>query len=618
MAYAASVAPNQAPYEQMGASLLSQQPVTSDRRYDPEEGWQQTFSALESRMTGLRTWRYTWWQHWARLAEFFMPRRYHWVITANRMARGSAINDQIIDSTGTLAVQTCASGLWTGLTSPSRPWFALDIGLPWVQLDAESQAWLEDTQERIYTVLAQSNFYTIMAQAFQDVTVFGTAPVIIYEDFEDVIRCYLPCAGEYFLAASSRLDVDTLYREFTLTVSQIVEMFQIDNCPEQIVKIWNDGAGNLDTEFVVAHSIEPNIGIAKRGGRGGDKVQVVPGRFAYREVYWLRGMTTARPLSKRGFNGRPFMVARWSTVSNDAYGRSPCMDALGDTKQIQQETRRKAEFIEKGVRPPMGAGPEMKNEPSSITPGAITYTSTQNGAKGFWPLFEPNPAWLPAISTDIKEVADRINRCLFVDTFMAITQMEGVQPRNELELTKRDLERLQVLGPFIQQFENEFAGPTIARLLDILGRRNMLLPKPPSLKDVPLKINYQSIMKLAQQGAEAISMKDFFGLAGNLSSAAKAASVPDPVRTVNLDKALAHYGTLVNFPADCMFPPKEVAIHDAIRTQEMQKAQAQQQGPQQAMAAVTAAKTLSETNMGGPTALNAMLGGGGTPGGPSS
>jgi hypothetical protein len=70
----------------------------------------------------------------------------------------------------------------------------------------------------LYTVLAQSNFYTELAQAFQDTVVFGTAPFVIYEDFEDVIRLYLPCAGEYYLGTGARLSVDTFYREFTYTV----------------------------------------------------------------------------------------------------------------------------------------------------------------------------------------------------------------------------------------------------------------------------------------------------------------------------------------------------------------------------------------------------------------
>lgn len=47
--------------------------------------------------------------------------------------------------------------------------------------------------------------------------------------------------------------------------------------------------------------------------------------------------------------------------------------------------RRKVEFIEKLVRPPMMADPELKNEPASIMPGMITYT--RNGGALFRPAF---------------------------------------------------------------------------------------------------------------------------------------------------------------------------------------------------------------------------------------
>jgi len=196
---------------------------------------------------------------------------------------------------------------------------------------------------------------------------------------------------------------------------------------------------------------------------------------------------------------------------------------------------------------------------------------------------------------------------------MAISRMEGVQPRNELELTKRDLERLQELGPFVQLFETEFAGPAIVRIMDILQRKGMLKTKPPSLQNVPLKIDYISIMRLAQASAEAVSMKDTLGLAGSLSSAAKAAGVPDPIRVINLDKAMKHYGEISNFKSSLFYTDDEVAQHDQIRQAEQQKAQQ----PGQAAAAVQAAKTLSETSTGPGSALSAMLppGVGGAPGG---
>ncbi len=601
---AASLSLATAPYTEMSPSLLSKQPpslppaVTRD-----DANWNTIFTHLEARMGSLRMWRYSFWAHWSVLAQFFLPRRYHWVITANRMNKGLPINDQIIDSTGLLAVETCASGMWAGLTNPARPWLKMAIALPWVELDADGKEWLEDTEQRVYTVLAQSNFYTEMAQAFQDLTVFGTAPFIIYEDFEDVIRLYTPCAGEYFLAAGSRFSIDTLNREFVMTTAQIVEMFTLKNCPEPVQKAWQGGGTSLETEFVVCHSIEPNFPLAKRG-EAGKKVEVVPSVFTYRELYWIKGQKGQRPLSKRGFHTKPFMAMRWAKVSNDAYGRSPCMDALGDNKQVQQETRRKAEFIEKGVRPPMGANPELKNEPSSIIPGNITYFNTDGGKKGFFPLFEVAPAWLAGITADIDKVSARIEKALFVDVFMAITRMEGVQPRNELELTKRDLERLQKLGPVIDLVEGELS-LAIRRVLDIMERRRMLKPMPKSLQGRPIKIEFTSIMRIAQRSATSVAIKDFLAVMGSMSSAAKAGGLPDPLRKVNLDKMTDVFADVENVPSSILYTDAEVLEHDKARAQATQQAQT----PQLAMAGVSAAKTLSETpinNTG--SALSAVLG----------
>ena len=52
-------------------------------------------------------------------------------------------------------------------------------------------------------------------------------------------------------------------------------------------------------------------------------------------------------LSITGFMEQPFSCPRWDTVSNDAYGRSPAMDALPDNKQLQVEQKRKAMAIDK-------------------------------------------------------------------------------------------------------------------------------------------------------------------------------------------------------------------------------------------------------------------------------
>ncbi len=592
-----------ADYADMAPSMLASQPVSVPDKTKEKPDWQIYYSHLESSLNSMRSWRWSWWSHWSKLAEFFLPRRYTWLVVANRMNKGQPINDAIVDATGTDAAETCASGMYAGLTNPSRPWIKLENALPSQELDADGKAWIEATEERLYTVLGGSNFYQMMAQAFQDLTVFGTAPAIIYEDFKDVIRLYVPCAGEYYLRSSARQDTDTLYREFNMTTKQIVDMFQLKNCPPEIVKMWTEAGAGLDMERVVAHAIEPNFPLSGKDGNKG--VRMVPGSFEYREIYWLRSNKTAAPLSVRGFNGTPFMALMWAKTSNDAYGRSPCMTALGDNKQLQMETRRKAEFIEKLVRPPMGADSTLKNEPTSIIPGMVTFMNTEGSNKKFFPLFEVAPQALAPMIMDIKDVQARIERTLFVDVFMAITRMEGVQPRNQLELTKRDLERLQKLGPVIDLVVGQLS-IGIERILEIMDRRGILPPKPKSLQNIPLKIHFISLMRLAQKQAAAVAMKDTFAVMGALSSAAKAAGVPDPIRKINLDKSLAKYAEINDYPSDCVYTDDEVKQHDAERAQAKQQAEM----PGQALAGVNAAKTLSETQVpGAQSALAALMGG---------
>ena len=120
-------------------------------------------------------------------------------------------------------------------------------------------------------------------------------------------------------------------------------------------------------------------------------------------------------------------------------------------------------------------------------------------------------------------------------------------------------------------------------------------------------------MRLAQRSAESIAMKDVFVTMGELSSAAKAAGVPDPIRVFDLDKSAKHYAELNNYPSNCILTDDVIKAHDEIRA----KAQQQAAAPGQAMAAVTAAKTLSDTQVPGGNALNALLTGSTQqPGGP--
>src|SRR5262249_37583989 len=211
----------------------------------------------------------------------------------------------------------------------------------------------------------ESNFYTAMATMYFDLVVFGTAVIIIYEDFDNVIHCFNPCAGEHFLELVEKFRVNTLARELTLTHRHITDHFCTANVTDDVKASVNTAsnparAGGQQThEKLVTHMIEPNQGFPG----------LVPEAFPYREAYWEWGSPKDKLLRVRGFHEWPGMTPRWDVVANDAYGRSPGMDALGDIKQLQQETRRKAQAIDKMVNPPMIADVQLKNQPASTIPG---------------------------------------------------------------------------------------------------------------------------------------------------------------------------------------------------------------------------------------------------------
>jgi hypothetical protein len=593
-------------YENASVSLLAQTPSLAKNLNEPDDKqWQLTRLQLEQRLYALRSWRLSWWAHWARLAEAILPRRYHWLIAPNTMTRGLAINQAIIDPTPAQALRVCTAGMRAGLMSSSRPWFKLKAGLKNFKPDRDAQIWLEEVEARIYAVLAGSNFYTAATQMFEDLIVFGTAPFLIYEDLEDVIRCQVPVCGEYYLGNGSDFRINTFNRTFNLTTLQIVQMFGLKNVGPEVQGLWNQKGASLDQENIVAHSIAPNFGMGREGDAS--KLGVVKGGFPWGEYYWLWNKSTPMPLSVRGFRTKPFVVFRWATTSNDAYGRSPGMDALPDVLQLHQMTRRQAEAIEKMVRPPMQADISMKNQPSSILPGRVTYVKdvAQGGMR---PIYTVDPK-IEHMTALIEKIETRVQKWFFNDLFLMLENLEGIQPRNELEIAERRGEKLLVLGPVVEGVENQ-AAEALRRIYTIMGRRGLVPEKPQSLQGVPLEIDILSMIALAQRAAETAVMERVATVATQLS-----ASFPDkpPLDNINGDEFLRDYADKVSFPMKVFYAPDDVDEMRAARAKAQQQAMQAEAGAAAAThvapALASAAKDASEISLGGGlTALDLAVG----------
>lgn len=557
--------------------------------------WLAFRAKLEQKLSSLDNFRLSWWTHWAELAKYILPRRYHWLITANKTNRGFPINQNIVDETGTIAARNLASGLLAGMASPTRPWFVYAIGNAKLMERKEVKLWLAAVQDIMYDALKGSNFYDAMGVMYFDLVIFGTAVVIIYDDPKTIIRCYNPCAGEYYLGSSARLTNDTLNRKFTFTINQIVEMFGLESCDAEIKSSFEAKGASGESERVVAHSIEPNTPLLDDEG---EAYYPVPKKFQFRETYWIWGASNEKPLAMKGYNEQPFISPRWDVTSNDPYGRSVGMDGLAAIMQLQFEQKRKAEGIEKEVRPPMTADVSLKNEPTSTVAGGITYVPNIGKFEGFKPTYQVTPK-LDNLTKDIAELQTRIKNIFFNDLLLMISQLDTVRTATEIDARRE--EKMLMLGPVIERNQGEALGPALERIHAILDRKNAFPPPPAIIRGMNIQVKYVSMLAIAQRASETAGIERFFQFTGNIGAA-----IPDAFDNVDVDEGIRVYGDRLHVPPSIIRDAKEAAQ----QRQDRQQKQQQSQALQESMAAAEGAKTLSETNVGGgQNALQRMMGG---------
>ena len=452
----------------------------------------------EGRLISERINRYSWWTHWRELADYQLPRRYKWLITPNQMSRGSPINQHILDSSASIYARNLASGLVSGKSSPVTPWFRMRVGRIDSTQTSPLSLWLAEVERLMYLIFAESNFYNAIATFYYDLVIFGTASMLIYEDFHNVINCINPCLGEYYVDLDGKYRPTIFLREFTLTVSALVAEFGFDNCSAPIQALYSDPSGaNLARELIVAHIIEPNDdGKAREYGFSPD--------FTFREAYWEWGGSTspqggaASPpgfLRRKGYYEQAAITGRWDIVSNDAYGRSPGMDALPDTKQLQLETRRKAQAIDKMVNPPLVADMQLKNQPANLTPGGVTYVAgyTASGKPGFSSVYD-TAFPVQAITEDLGEVRSRLSQIFFNDILRVASQYETRSNVTAVEWDLRKSESLVMLGPVLERIDNEVLKPVIERVFAIASRAGIFPPAPPEIQGKMMNIEFVSML----------------------------------------------------------------------------------------------------------------------------
>jgi len=495
--------------------------------------------------------------------------------------RGKKKNQKIINNTPKESLRTLASGMHGGLTSPSRPWFVLTIDDEALKENQGVKDWLHDVRNIMFAALARSNFYDVIYSIYLELAAFGTAAMLIEEDFESIIRFKPLTIGSFYLAQDANQRVNTLYHKLSMTSEQLVEKFGEDKVSQSVLTCYQNG--QKDKSFEIVQCIQPQT------------EPELAERFPYELVYYEKSGDGDNILLKSGYRNKPFVAPRWELIGDNIYGNSPGMDALGDIRMLQTMENKKLKGLDKTVDPPMNAPMNMKGKAKSVVAGAVNYSDVTQGQQGFQPTYQVSLDY-SNIAFELDRVENRIRKNFFNDIFLTISSQQ--KQMTATEVARRHEERLMVFGPILERLNSELFADLIDRVYLILDGFGQIPEAPEELTGKEVDVEYVSILAQSQKAVSTGAIEqllNFTGAAANLD--------PSAVNKVDVQESIDQYADLVGVP------PKIVRSDVAVAAIEQQQAaqRAAAQAMQNSRELAETSKTLSDTELDKNSALDGIV-----------
>lgn len=541
---------------------------------------------------------------WREVQEILEPHLSNWDPSQTNFP--DTVNDLLVSSHPLQSFDDMMAGLSEGVTSQHEPWFSAGTPYQEIKRSQSSMNHLHNLTELMQSVIAGMNFYQEAPVFFRSGSRFCTAAMLVEKDWKKVSRCTVFPIGSYYLSNNDEGMADTFARRFRWRVRQVVEKYCTDpegnvnlaEASDYVKRCWEDP--KLRENFVdLAHLIYPNPDYNPARA-------MYDTRFAKyaSHVFEYNRNNYGKFLEMKGFHTFRVLAFRWFRQYTDAYGiDGPGYKAIGPINELYKKIELKLNGLEKVVDPPMTYDQAMRGQAMGTVPGFPTAVPSQQGSPGFKPAYQITPD-LNAIKEDIETTKKEIDKITFVDIFRQIANDERKQPPTATEVMQQLKENMAVLGPVFGNFKREFIIPFLEIIYEdimeaVMEGRLYLPPPPPELMGMPVKWEISSAVEIAlKQGR--IAPKDAFR---KMLMEYKEID-PNVADHVDTREYVTQYTDDLNLRANLVRDEKEVAATQQARAEQAQREHAMQAVP----ALAGAAKNLSQTEMGGNSALAHLTG----------
>lgn len=466
-------------------------------------------------------------------------------------------DEEIFDTTATRAAQTLASILQSRLTTPGEKWLQFKHPDKELMKNEEVNRFYNELSDDFFNITKSttSQFYQKCHEFFLDLPVFGTGAMFITKEGEDIVYDNRRLQ-EIYCAENNKGVIDTLYREFKLTIRQAVQEFGEENLDPKISAKLKTNPEDKE-EFI--HVTLPMKDYLRLSGK---KEESQEGTYKSLYIY-----VKDKSIVKEGhFNNKPFVVTRWTKRIGEVYGIGAAWDVLSDIEVLNVLSMLELEASELAIRPPLLATDEgVIGEPEWI-PGGITYGAMSEDGKRLLEQVVFNYDITKGIVAKDERIKN-IESAFFIDQFR---EREGIQPLTATEAIQNQEKFLALLSPQTKRIEDEFLTPLALRTVGLrLEGRKIEIPGILKGKELEIDIEYLGPLSFSRRSSELTKYNIFLqNIAGFVQVH------PEGLDNFDLDKMERDIAEKSGIPFDNIKKKKDVA---AIRQARAEQEQVQQE-----------------------------------------
>lgn len=524
---------------------------------------------IKGRLDELKTTRQKFEGDWKDAQELIAPSVYSW---SDLDAIPSA--PKRFSSEPCKYMQTLVSGLVGYSISPSINWFSLAFEEKEFTDMYGAKDWLEDCELALVSEFNRSNLYNVVSKFVTDAMVLGHGVMLIEEDkTTGKLRFTHQRANEIYLDINAYGDVDTVFREYHLTVRQAVQLFGEDNVSSQVREDYKDPKkrGNKITVIFAVYPREEyneEIKDAKN--------------MPYAAVYI--DSTNSHVMQISGFNEFPYSVYEFKPVTGYAYSESISKDALPDVRFLNVAKETSLKIAQTAAEPPMKASGHLKQ--ISVVPRGLTLLESAND------VLEPIRTGdnYPITLEVIQDIKNTVKEWFNVDFFLMLEAAQNKQ-MTATEVMEKQGEKAAILSDLIVSL-NSALGQIIKRSFNLLLRSGKIPEAPQDLME------RKALLKVEYEGPLAQAQKKYYST-GTIQQSLQAAApiiqiFPESMDYIDADLLMKKTLESTGMPQSVIREDRDVEELRKERARAQAQAMQQQMQMQQAQSIMQNANKLNE------------------------